>query len=155
MSIYRLYSLLSMTLLLGCSPEKDPSHTGGHTDDTADEVWDVSTSLESEGGTFWIAYSTNPDPIAQSEAFSATFVVHDAQNHDEVFMDAEVLSVDAAMPSHEHGMNVAPEITDNGNGTFTASPLEFMMGGHWELYAEVNRGGLSEQATFHVICCGD
>jgi len=155
--MYRMFSLMLLVLSLGClpAPEKDHIHTGEHTDDTADADWDLSTSAESDGGTFFVMYSTSPETVARSESFSATFMVHDAQDHNEMLMDAVVTSVDAVMPSHNHGMNVVPEVTDNGNGTFTASPLEFMMSGHWEIYAEVSRGDISEKATFHVICCGD
>jgi hypothetical protein len=150
----RMMCILAAFLLLGCPAEKD-HHGEEHTGDTGDTDWNLSTSMESEGGTFWVMYSTSPDPIATSESFSATFMVHNPDDHEEMFMDAVVTAVDAAMPAHGHGMNVAPEITDNGNGTFTASPLEFMMSGHWEIYADVTRGDVSEQTTFHVMCCGD
>lgn len=147
----RLLPWLLLPLALGCPAEKD--HTGE--EDTGNAEWDFSTSMETEGGSFQVMYSTSPDPLVQSESFSATFMVHNAADHEEMFMDAVITAVDAAMPSHGHGMNVTPEITDNGNGSFTASPMEFMMSGHWEIYADVTRGDVSDRATFHVMCCGD
>lgn len=147
----RLPGLLLLPLVLGCPTEKD--HTGG--DDTSDAEWDFSTSMETDGGTFLVVYSTTPESLVQSESFSATFMVHNPADHSEMYMDAMVTAVDAAMPAHGHGMNVTPEVTDNGNGTFTAAPMEFMMSGRWEIYADVTREDVSEQVTFHVMCCGD
>ena len=59
------------------------------------------------------------------------------------------------MPTHGHGMNVVPEITDNGDGTFTASPMNFHMGGYWTIPAEITRDTTVESITFELNCCGN
>ena len=57
------------------------------------------------------------------------------------------------MPTHNHGMNVTPEAVDGGDGTWTATPFQFHMTGHWELTATVVRDGVEDVARFNVDCC--
>jgi hypothetical protein len=55
------------------------------------------------------------------------------------------LRVDADMPAHGHGMNVAPTLTEE-NGWVEATPLLFHMPGAWELYVDRTEGALTERA---------
>ena len=56
--------------------------------------------------------------------------------------------VDAAMPSHGHGMNTRPRVQRNADGTHTARGLLFHMAGHWELYFDITAGDVTERAQF-------
>ena len=48
-------------------------------------------------------------------------------------------------------MTVEPELTDNGDGTFTAAPFEFHMPGYWVIHATVaDTNGTEERADFDV-----
>jgi hypothetical protein len=145
---------------VACNGDKDEEHTGeNHTGMQHTGEDDTGTSYETEGltegGTFWVAYTTDPAPIVQSETFSATFTIFDGADNAVQVTDATLSSVDASMPDHGHGMNVVPEITDNGDGTFTASPLNFHMSGYWTIPAEITQDTTVEAITFELNCCGN
>ncbi|MEX0283350.1 MAG: hypothetical protein AB3N23_01945 [Paracoccaceae bacterium] len=50
------------------------------------------------------------------------------------------LDFDADMPTHQHGMNYTPQITDLGDGEFQASGVVFHMPGAWRLRVKVTAG---------------
>jgi hypothetical protein len=60
------------------------------------------------------------------------------------------LQVDAVMPEHDHGMNTKPKTSANPDGSFTVAGMLFHMPGHWELYCDVTREGVTERAQFDV-----
>lgn len=47
--------------------------------------------------------------------------------------DATLLSVDAHMPEHRHGMNYRPSVLALGDGRWRAEGLLWHMSGRWEL----------------------
>ena len=55
------------------------------------------------------------------------------------------LRVDAAMPQHGHGMNVAPTVKQTGPGEFRAEGMLFHMPGYWELYFDAVEAGRLER----------
>ena len=57
----------------------------------------------------------------------------------------EGLTVDADMPAHGHGMNVAPALSLE-DGWIVADPLLFHMPGAWEIYVDRSTGALTERA---------
>jgi hypothetical protein len=63
-----------------------------------------------------------------------------------------VLSIDAAMPEHGHGMNVEPRVSpapENRPG-FIGEGLLFHMPGRWELYFDITREGLTSRAQDEI-----
>ena len=50
---------------------------------------------------------------------------------------AELVSVDATMPDHKHGMNYAPTIKALGDGRYRVDGLLFHMPGNWEVAFDV------------------
>ena len=66
-----------------------------------------------------------------------------------------VIEADATMPSHGgHGMNVYPELDDDGAGTVVANPFQFHMPGYWELFVQLeNAEGQVETVRFDMACC--
>ncbi len=56
------------------------------------------------------------------------------------------LSVQARMPEHGHGMNVAPEVSKLGPGHFRAEGFRLHMPGYWELYFDISQGAVTERA---------
>ena len=50
-------------------------------------------------------------------------------------------------------MNVSPEVTSNGDGTFTASPFLFHMTGTWTIRFALTHGSSTEEGFFDVDCC--
>ena len=104
-----------------------------------------------DGGTYYIYWDTIPTEIPFNEPFKISAMVHDGQDHDMMYSDQE-LFVDATMPSHGHGMDTTPEITQNG-GLFLIEGMLFHMAGDWELVFAVSDGENVETATFNIDCC--
>ena len=109
-----------------------------------DDIQAYDTILTTAHGVT-VSYSANPSPIPESKEFSITFEVS----------EGSITKADATMPDHRgHGMNVLPEVSDNGDMTFTASPFEFHMPGYWLLHATVATAtGQEERLDFEVDCC--
>ena len=147
----RYLSTLSFVLLMGCPEGDDHEHHHHDTSDTA--VHDYSAAAHSDGGSFYVTYTPDPDPIPLSDEFSITVMVHDGTDTDTMLMNVDAVAADGDMPDHDHGMNVVPEVVDNGDGTFTASPFAFHMPGYWEINVDVTVGETTERATFSVDCC--
>jgi hypothetical protein len=57
--------------------------------------------------------------------------------------DAELLAVDATMPSHRHGMNYRPSLKPLGGGRWRVEGLLWHMRGAWELRLDLRHGGRS------------
>ena len=151
----RVLPVLSLLLLTGCPEGDEHDHDHHHhDDDTSDTAHhDYATSAHSDGGAFYVEYTPNPDPIPVSDEFSVTLTVYEGVDTEAVLSGVDRVAVDADMPEHGHGMNVVPEVADNGDGTFTASPFAFHMPGYWEIYVDVTVGDTTERATFSVDCC--
>ena len=109
------------------------------------------TTATTDGGSFMATYSTDPAPIPSDDYFSVTLAATESDGVT-ALTDA-VVELSAEMTAHGHGMNVTPEVTDNGDGTFTASPFLFHMTGHWTIRFAITSGGVTEQGYFDVDCC--
>jgi len=60
---------------------------------------------------------------------------------------------DPWMPDHGHGALPA-KATNNGDGTYTVSPLYFFMSGLWSLFIQAESGTMTDSTTF-TFCIGD
>ena len=141
----------TLLFLMACPQVHENGH---HHDDTSDTAQhDYSAAAHSDGGSFYVVYASDPDPIPLSDEFSITLMVYDGADTDTMLMNVDAVATDADMPDHDHGMNVVPVVVDNGNGTFTASPFAFHMPGYWEINVDVTVGETTERATFSVDCC--
>ena len=132
-----------MLLLIGCGDKEDS--------ETASEATNFTTTTTTDGGSFVASYTTDPSPIPADDYFSMTLSTFEADGNT-MLTDATV-EIDAEMTSHGHGMNVTPEVTDNGDGTFTASPFLFHMTGHWTVSVAITQNGITEEGYFDVDCC--
>lgn len=90
----------------------------------------AGTRAESAG--FVLSYRTLPAAIALGEHFSIEYALCPKSG---AAMPAMV-SVDAWMPEHRHGMNYKASVTALGGGRFRAQGLLFHMPGRWELVFE-------------------
>jgi len=61
------------------------------------------------------------------------------------------LRFDAAMPHHNHGMNVVPVTTEQADGSFLVEGIVLHMGGRWELYFDIDEGGITERVQYVVM----
>jgi len=59
---------------------------------------------------------------------------------------------DPWMPDHSHGALQAKAV-NNGDGTYTVSPLYFFMGGIWSTYISATSGSVTDTTTF-TFCIG-
>ena len=141
-----------IALAIACSGAEDDSAASGHSDHDhggsaeLPDDFDPTTERTTHNETVTISYSSDPSPIPESTLFAVTFSADSG---------ATVTAADATMPNHGgHGMTVEPELTDNGDGTYTAAPFEFHMPGYWVIHATVaDTNGVEERADFEVACC--
>lgn len=132
-----------LAALIGCGDAETDSGTA--------EVTNYTTTATSDGGSFVATYVTDPAPIPSDDYFSVTLTAL-AADGTTALTDA-VVELDAEMTTHGHGMNVVPEVTDNGDGTFTATPFLFHMSGHWTIRFAITADGVTEKGYFDVDCC--
>lgn len=129
--------------VLGCSePSQDTSAPGVS----------YETTTATSGGSFMVSYTTDPSPLPPAAYFTVTATVAAAGDTSSPLSGAVVV-MDADMPDHDHGMNVSPEVVDNGDGTHTGSPFLFHMTGDWRLRFAVTADGVTEVAEMYVDCC--
>lgn len=66
------------------------------------------------------------------------------------------LAVDVSlnMPDHGHGTPVGVEITDEGDGVYTADPLNMWMPGLWDVKISADDGAADDSVTFRFCVQG-
>ena len=156
-------TVLLLLVSIGCS-ETSSEHkhdSGDHHDghgshgdtDLPDEFDDTQTKL-SRDGLASVSYVTEDGTLPESIEFGIEITLADGEDESTVLTDASVTAVDATMPTHgDHGMNVTAVVTDNGNGTFTASPIKLHMPGYWVLHVDIEVNGVPDTAEFDIECC--
>ena len=137
-STARFHSLVATILLSfsGCGPEQ------------AAKPVKAACKTESNGGRYTVTFEPSRTPIPMNESFDLQFTV--APNAKAGKTDDLSVQVDARMPAHGHGMNRAPKLTRQVDGSFKAEGLLFHMPGHWELYFDISEGGRTERAQVDV-----
>jgi hypothetical protein len=58
------------------------------------------------------------------------------------------------MPDHGHGSTATPQVQDNGDGTYTVTPLYFYMAGLWQITLTAQSGGTTDTAVFSFCVQG-
>ena len=102
----------------------------------------VKTSL----GRYWVYYKL-PNPLPVGDSYALELWVEPAQATSQSNLS---VAVDAAMPHHRHGMNVAPRVKRLPDGRYRVKPLRFHMPGRWHLYIDVTEGAFTERAELIV-----
>lgn len=102
-------------------------------------------ATRAQGGGYTVHFVASPSPVVDRH-FTLNFTVCAA---DRTASPEEIL-VDARMPSHGHGMNYRPTITNLGNGRYRAEGLMFHMSGRWELAFVVKEAGATRK-IIHVL----
>jgi len=103
----------------------------------------------SSDDTFWVTYVLDPDPIPLNETFDIRVRVYDGADRKTLVDDVE-LTVDGRMPQHRHGMNRAPRVERNADGSFNVTGMLFHMPGDWELHFDISRGSVTERCLVEV-----
>ena len=131
-----------------CRTSSEPDRPKVSTESRPAPATQVAAS-ETSDGNYFVTYVTQPAPIPLNEMFSLEV---------NVFQDATLqqrssgvaIEVDAAMPAHQHGMNLTPRVQPVSDGHFRATGMLFHMPGHWEIYIDVIKDGRKERARFEV-----
>ena len=154
----RVLPVLSLLLLTGC-PEGDEHdhhhhHHGHDTSDTANLHFEGVTSAQSDGGSFFVEYTPNPDPIPVSDEFSLTIVVHDGADTETVLSSVDSVAIDADMPEHGHGTNPADYSTEatGDAGSYESVPIDLFMSGLWTLTFTAASGDAVLDETTYSFC---
>lgn len=166
----RVLATFGSIILAGCKPERSENSGSSLADQSAvkqvakdNDVVPPAANAEislpvippdaqgiaSNDGTYFVSYLPQPYPIPLNEMFELTVWVAAPKEKTKVPGDIQ-LQVDAAMPEHDHGMNTKPKVTANADGSFKVSGMLLHMPGHWELYFDVTRAGITERAQFDV-----
>jgi hypothetical protein len=90
-----------------------------------------------------VTFSPTPEEMPLNEIFELTTWIEG--DH-----DIKSLRVDAAMPSHGHGMMTDPVTTLQEDGSYKTTGMLLSMPGHWELYFDVDDGRTIERAQDEV-----
>lgn len=100
-------------------------------------------------GPYHVAYEPVPDPIPLNELFRLRVTVRDRSGRPVRGLD---LAASAAMPAHQHGMNLEPKVHKTGEGSFEVEGLLFHMPGRWWIQLDLQAPGKAEKtrAVFEV-----
>ncbi len=105
-----------------------------------------SDSIVSADGNYLVYYQL-PDPIPLNDSFAIKVWVQRIKGKSSKKLS---LQVDAAMPHHQHGMNITPRILQLGAQEFFIQPMRFHMSGRWHFYFDVTQGAITERAEIRV-----
>ncbi|MDZ4814083.1 MAG: hypothetical protein SGI99_15960 [Pseudomonadota bacterium] len=112
------------------------------------QVGAAQAALTSEG-TFYVTWTSDPDPIPLNEMFEIHFKVFRADDHETLVSNAMV-TASAWMPLHKHSTTLQPQVESHGDGTATARGFLLHMQGAWELRVGVASDGQMERANFAI-----
>lgn len=101
------------------------------------------------GGSFYVTWTPDPDPVPFNELFRIRFEVHRADDRGTLVPRAFV-TASAWMPEHNHGTTLQPRVESHGDGTATGEGFLLHMQGRWELRVGVALDGQMERATFEL-----
>ena len=105
-------------------------------------------------GTGWVLFSDQymiafrPDPIRIEVGAPFSLVLNICTKKNE---PAELVSIEATMPEHKHGMNYKPTITAGADGRYRADGFVFHMPGRWELNFDVRSGAEIEKLSHDIL----
>jgi hypothetical protein len=133
-----LLAAVVVLALAGCGKGDDPKVP-------APPAGGGKRQVESNGGAYAVSLQTSPDPVPMNQPFSVSFTVAPKSPGADFTVE-----VDARMPAHGHGMNVAPKLTRAPDGSYRADGMLFHMPGHWEMYVDITRAGRSERAQVDI-----
>jgi hypothetical protein len=103
----------------------------------------------SSGGSFYVTYETEPDPIPLNQLFTIRFRVVEADDR-ETLVKGAAITADPYMPEHKHGATLQPKIDSPGDGTAVGRGFLLHMAGKWELRVGIAAAGQMERATFEI-----
>jgi len=137
-----IFALPLLTILASCA--------AGSATGVRDQSGEESSRITSNAGGYEVVFALVPPKVPLNEPFEIQACVTvkagtptDAKNM--------VISVDAAMPQHQHGMNTKPRIEQTGDACIHVEGMLFHMVGRWELYFDITRDGITERAQTEIM----
>lgn len=103
----------------------------------------------SNGGTYSVRFSSDPDKIPLNKSFDLAVSVVRADGRP-ISPDAQLI-VNANMPAHYHGMNTKPVTEKLPDGSWVVKGMLFHMPGHWKINYDIREGEATERAEADVI----
>lgn len=162
-SVASAMSVAGAGLIAGCSPPpggtpggppEDPNASAA-SEDAAGPASDPSVagpppararSVLSNDASWRITWWTDPATIPMHELHAVEVRVERAGGGAEPVPDDLVLTADARMPHHRHGMMVQPEVEKLAPDRFRVRGMMLHMSGYWEYYFDVESAGVIERA---------
>jgi len=105
--------------------------------------------VTSKGGNYTIIFSPATANMPLNEYFDMEVYVRGQTK--QVLDYSLELQIDAGMKTHNHGMNISPNITALGKGKFKVEGMLFHMPGNWFLRFLVSRGVISDKAEINLV----
>ena len=148
-----ILSIFILIFAFACGSDSGSDHDHSNhdhsNDSSAKDSADYSTSKKTDKGSYTVSYtvSTSDNKVPLNEIFDLTATIEPSS-------EKQTISIDAAMPSHKHGMNVTPEMSSDVSGDLVkafAQGMKFHMPGYWEIYVTIGDGDSQEKATFSVM----
>lgn len=146
----RLPALAMLLLLVGCTDADRNASTSSTGDEPAAVQWREAESAE---GTYYVRWRPVVEPIPLADPFDVEVEVWTDSSMQER-AGFESILIDAGMPHHGHGMNVAPEISQRPDGTWVARGMLMHMPGRWQVYVDCLDGGRLERAQWSMWLSG-
>lgn len=118
------------------------------------ENYSAERKTATDNGDFYVRYEPKPTPIPTEELFEMDVWVYESSEMN-TMIDPSSLGVEAEMPTHGHGMNTEPQVSDEGTGTFHIEGMKFHMPSDdqnpWVIRLMVEKGETTDVAKFKVI----
>jgi hypothetical protein len=108
-----------------------------------DGWWQVASA----DGRYVVRWRTVPETVPLRDPFAVEVKVTDRATGQP---SAAALRVDARMPHHHHGMNIAPTVVAVAPGHWRADNMLFHMPGYWELIFDLVENGRLERAQGEI-----
>lgn len=112
-----------------------------------DPLGTATRLVPTRGGSYWVALTPDPEVLPVHDLFRLHIKVYEEESRTRP-AERVTLRVSADMPAHGHGMNTRPEVAAEPDGGWLVEGMLFHMLGFWEIYVDVERGGVTERAVF-------
>lgn len=97
-----------------------------------------------------LVVSAAPLDITSGDLFALSVAASPAVGGAQAALDHRVtLSVTAAMPEHEHGMDTVSRVSRDGD-VFAVEGMLLQMPGRWEVYFDLTDRGVTERAVLEL-----
>lgn len=130
----------------GCGGDHDHPGEATCSEETRDDTYVAGLSKTGESGTVTFALDADPAPPAKGDnTWTLTITEGSAPA-------AGTLTVTPFMPDHGHGTPIEVEVTDNGDGTHTATPVNLWMPGLWEVTLDFELAAGGTDSAVYAFC---